>query len=40
MLPSVNIKITLKLLGVFDMKICPSLSEMRCKNTPSEIRLR
>ena len=40
MLPSVNLKITSKLLGGLDMKICPSGCEKSCKNTTCNIELR
>ena len=37
---NIYLRITLKLLGVFDMKICSSLCDWSCKNTPRKIGLR
>ena len=39
MLPFVNLKVTLKLLGFFDMKICRSFFEKICKSTPCKMGL-
>ena len=40
MLPTVNLRITLNLVGDFYMKICPNPCEISCKNTTYEIGLR